>query len=399
MLTRFFSIEELKRIFIEAVINKTNKVTKVTNNSTLNGIGYGVSKVGQKALKEVALVESRLFPDFASGSDLDFVASTNGISARFGASESSTYIRLVGSSGTAYIAGTHTVTGSHGIVFDLDEDITLGDNGFGYVKVRSQSTGKVANVDGLSINTVSPVPAGHSYVVNEYEATGGRDAETDDIFRRRIKVGANIVASGTIGMITEVFRKINNNILKVYHRGRNTGGQTVLSVVTQNGVDLTPTELTDLQSRAQEYLTLSDSRPLGSNTPLVTIENNEFHEIDITFRVELKSGAVADDVRKSIQNKFSKYLDFRFWGENQKVEWDDLFVIVKQTEGVKYVSDRYFSPNQDITVEVGKLPRIRGFLMLDTDGNIISDNNDVLNPIYYPSDPSTSYQDTALASI
>jgi hypothetical protein len=185
----------------------------------------------------------------------------------------------------------------------------------------------------------------------------------------------------------------------VYHRGRNTSGQTVLSVVTQNGIDLTPTELTDLQSRSQEFLTLTDSRPLGSSTPLITIENNEFHEIDVTFRVELKSGAVADDIRKSIQNKFSKYLDFRFWGETQKVEWDDLFVIVKQTEGVKYVSDRFFTPSQDITVETGKLPRIKGFLMLDTEGNIISDNNDILNPIYYPSDPSTSYQETAIVSI
>jgi len=81
------------------------------------------------------------------------------------------------------------------------------------------------------------------------------------------------------------------------------------------------------------------------------------------------------------------------------VEWDDLFVIVKQTEGVKYVPDRHFSPNQDIVVDTGKLPRIRGFLMLDSEGNIISDNNNLLNPIFYPADPSTSYQETAIASI
>src|SRR5690606_41483977 len=122
-------------------MNKSCKITKVSNNSVLSGISFGIAKVGQKALTEISAVEAGLFPDTATGNKLDFIASNFGIAPRYTESESSTYIRVTGTSGTIYTAGVQTVQGSQGIVFDLEEDLTLDDQGFGYIKVRSQEAG------------------------------------------------------------------------------------------------------------------------------------------------------------------------------------------------------------------------------------------------------------------
>jgi hypothetical protein len=52
-----------------------------------------------------------------------------------------------------------------------------------------------------------------------------------------------------------------------------------------------------------------------------------------------------------------------------------------------------------VIVDNNKLPRFRSFLMLDLDGNILSNVTGSLNPVYYPADPDSSYQQTILASI
>ena len=96
-------------------------------------------------------------------------------------------MRFVGQIGTIYQAGVNTVKGSDGVVFDLVDDLTIGSEGYGYVKVESQTQGENTVVEALTLDTVEPIPLGHEYVINEYNAVGGRDIEDDDTFRERIK--------------------------------------------------------------------------------------------------------------------------------------------------------------------------------------------------------------------
>ena len=214
MITKVPSIEELKQIWAEIFFLKQDKVTKISDHSVLSGMAYGIAKVGQKAVKDIAIVESHILPDSAYGIYLDNIADNFGIAPRFASSGSSTYIRVVGTPGTLYKVDTHTFSNTSGVDFSLVEDFVIGDSGFGYIKVRSVQEGSYTNVDPLSINRLNPIPSGHSYVINEYIATGGRDSESDDDFRKRIKEGVNIIARGTISMLEQVFMKINPNILK-----------------------------------------------------------------------------------------------------------------------------------------------------------------------------------------
>src|ERR1700748_1483631 len=158
MRTRVSPVEELQKILVETLINKSPKVTKISDESTLAGLTFGAAKIGQKAIKDIALIETYLFPDDASGDTLDDVADNNGIAPRFQQGKSSTYLRVIGNPGTVYTVGVNTFTGSQGITFELEETVTIPAVGFTYASVKSRESGSKTNVAPLTIDTVTPVP-------------------------------------------------------------------------------------------------------------------------------------------------------------------------------------------------------------------------------------------------
>jgi len=392
--------QERKLLFIETALNQTDKISVVTDEGILSGHAGGISKVSGKAEKDIVLAISQLFPDTAFDDQLDQVAENNGIAPRFGASGSSAYVRISAASGTQYISSTHQFRSTSGIRFVLDQDIIVPSFGFCYAKVHSVEIGSKSNVDPLTISIVSPQPAGHLNVVNEYKADWGRDQESDEAFRIRIKDGANILARGTLAMLEQVFMSINNNVLRVYNNGRDLSGKVVLAISTQNGTDLTQTELDAILAGAQSYFSLSELKPFGTNLYGIKLQNITYGFVDIFFRAQLSAGVDPDAVRKQIQVNISKYLDPRFFDPSkQKVEWDNLLEIVKNVPGMDYVPDQYFYPRQDIFFAGAIIPRLRGFLMLDINGQIIVDFQGVLSPQYYPNIIDSSYYNTVLSSI
>lgn len=389
--------QERKQLFLEVFLNLTDKVSKVSDNSIVSAMGGGIAKVSGKAEKDIILALSQLFPDTAYGDQLDQVAANFGLPGRFGALGSSTYIRVIADPGTVYDSSVHFFKSTDGITFELEEDFTMNAFGFDYRKVRSIEVGVKSNVDPLSISIVNPIPSGHIAVINEIKADGGRDEEDDETLRKRIKDGANILARGTISMLEQIFINENPNVLRVYHLGIGNTGKICLGIATQNGANLSGGELDSLLLAAQPYFSLTEHTPIGPIFSGVELKNIEYFNLDISFRVDLDPSADPDEIRKSIQVAISKYLDFRFWDSyKQKIEWDNLLEIVKNTKGVKYVLDQYFSPRADIGLPFDKLPRLRGFLMLDLAGTVISNFSGTLSPIYYPNEADFEFQETLL---
>jgi hypothetical protein len=376
-------------MFVELLLNKTSKVSDVSDDSVLNGIAFGAAKVGQKAIKDIAIVESQIFPETAKGEYLDRAADLFGVSERRGAVGSSTYVRVIANSGTIYLATTHVFVATNGIRFEVEHDLTVDASGFGYIKVRSIDSGVKTNVESNVITAVTPIPVGHKKCANEYMATGGADAETDEVFRLRIVNNANILSLTTLEYYNQIFQNIDDRILKTLNLGKNDDGKQVLAIVTQNGVDLTQGELDSLLEAAKDYFPLSDLNQFG-NVSGVILQNVVWYEIGgatgIDFRLQINDLYDPDDVRQSIQVNISKKIDFRFWVAGDRVEWDDLLDIVKKTNGVKYVPDEYFYPQEDEQVPANNLPRVKNFVMRDLDGNIIFDSNGVLSPIFYPTE-------------
>lgn len=382
------TITNLKNLFIEMFLDKTAKVSNVADGSVVNATAFGVAKVAQKAMKDIAIKEAQIFPDSATGEYLDKAAALYGVSPRKGALGSSTYIRVSADPGTVYDT-TVTFVSKNGIRFQVDESLTVGESGYGYVKVRSVNAGYTTNVAPNSITNVNPQPQGHIECTNEYYAVGGRDSEDDETFRVRIKNNLNVLSKGTIEYFTQIFQNLDDRVLKVMNVGLDEKGYFVLYIVAQNGIYFTESELETLLNQSQEYFGLSELNLNGEVTGIVLKNAEWFYvgsERGMDFRLDLVPGYDVATVRKNIQVALTKYLDFRFWKAGQVVEWDDLFDIVKKSEGVKYVPDQYFFPYYDEQFPINQLPRIRGFVMRDANGNILYDSDSTLSPTFYPQD-------------
>ena len=198
------------------------------------------------------------FPDTAYGEYLDNLAIIRGVSPRFGAASSSTYVRVIGDEGTTYLKNVHTFISTTGITFSLEDDVVIGVNGYAYAKLRCNQSGLMTNVDPLSINKVIPIPTGHIACTNEYRAEGGRDFESDDLFRQRIKDSINQLSRTTISYLEQIFMKINNNVLRVYKGGIDVDGKLNLIVVSVNGQDFSEAEFNEILSNSEEFLSLSE---------------------------------------------------------------------------------------------------------------------------------------------
>lgn len=390
--------QQRKLLFLETLLNTTDKVTKVSPHSINSGIAGGISKISGKAEKDIILALSQLFPDTAYSSELDQVAKNFGLATRFTSSGSSVYVRVVGTPGTTYTQGLNTFSSTTGIQFEMeDTSYVIPVSGFGYIKLRSLIQGSQTNIPPLSLTKVSPIPSGHRFVINESEGIGGRDIESDELFRIRIKDGPNILARGTLAMLEQVFMNINDKVLKLFYQGINSLGKVRIAIATQNGQNLSTPELEELIQEGNEYFCLTDNMPISTQFVGVELVNIEYEPIDISFRCSYDTSQNPDTIRQNIQVNINKYLDFRTFEPTQsKVEWDNLLQIIKNTTGIKYVPDQFFNPRSDININTHKLPRMRGFLMLDLDGNIIQDFQGNLNPVFYPSTPDFSLQQSIL---
>lgn len=398
MITKITTLDELKQIFIEILLNKTDKISDVSNESVLNGIAFGCAKLSQRLLTNQAVVESHIFPDTAYGEYLDEIAKLRGIAPRFTAVGSTTYVRIEAEPGTNYSKDLVTFRSSTGIVFSLEDNFIIGDTGWGYAKVRSKQKGNASNVDALTINSIDNAPTGHYNCTNEYRAVGGMDDESDETFRVRIKESVNQLARPTLSYIEQIFMKINNRVLRVYKGGIDADNKMVLLVASVNGQDFSEEEFNEIISRSEEYLSLSELMFEKSNFSL-KLKNIDWLPIDLDFRVNLDPSYDKDEVRRQMQVKISKLFDYRYWKYGDKVEWENILYSIRSVDGVRYVPDNYFFPQADINVPKYRLPRLRGFIMKDMDGNVINDNYDTLSAFNYPNDADISFQTSVLESI
>ena len=300
METKIYTVEEYKQLFLEGVINKSaGKVSKVSDNSVLGGVGYGIGKISQKTVKDIALVESEMFPDYAYGQYLDRVAMRTGVSSRQKDRGSSVWVKIVADPGTVYPVGGTTFASTGGFTFSLEETFIMGESGYDYVKLKSNDLGASTNVPANTINRVTPTPSGHKYVINEVPAGGGVDVESDDSLRSRILQNFNNFAFDTLDKIKSVFQTLNTNILDVKKIGINASGKSVLGVMTVNGVDLTEEEIDYLLSKSKFYLSLKEqtvTNGLDAGAP-IEIKNIQATYVDMDFRVSYFSNINSDDLR------------------------------------------------------------------------------------------------------
>lgn len=403
MITKIIPVDTLKQIFVEILLNKTDKISDISNESVLNGIAYGCSKLAQRLLVNQGVVEGHLFPDTAYGDYLDDIALSRGIAPRFKSFGSTTYIRVQAAEGTTYAPGTVFLS-SNGIQFRSTDGYIVGRDGYGYIKVNSIQGGATSNVDALTINTINNAPSGHIACTNEYAATGGRDDESDDDFRVRIKASANQLARNTMSYLEQIFMKINPKVLRLHRGGVDEDGRICLIVVSINGQNFDTDEFNELLSQSEEYLSLNELMRQTDNGFALHLVNPNWYPVDIDFRCDIDPSYDQSLVRRNMQIAVSKLFDYRYWNTNGKIEWENILYAIKNTEGVRYVSDAFFLPRNDINLTNYRLPRVRGFVIRNMDGGVISDNYGITSQFeytdyFFPNTPDTNFQQSVLTTI
>ena len=153
-------------------------------------------------------------------------------------------------------------------------------------------------------------------------------------------------------------------------------------------------DLDALYEGVKDKLTISDSYLLNDDYKNIVFENAEFEEFDMSLRIDRNKSLDADDIRRDMQVAIQKIVDHRFWKLGTKLEWEDLYIACRGVNGVNGIPSTYFYPNFDIQTSRFKLPRVRGFELRDLDGTIISTNNNIINPIFYPNDPDFIFDQT-----
>ena len=400
METKIFTIEEIKDLFLQELLNKVDgKISKISDHSVLNGMAFGFAKVFQKSMKDVALLESELFPEYAYGEYLDRIAQRYGITSRRTSLGSSVYVKIVANPNSLYLASNCSFISTDGTTFHLTENFTVNANGWGYALLNSDETGANTNVGAGTITRVTGQPSGHIYVTNELPATGGVDIESDESLLQRILQNFNNFSFETLDKITSVFQVIEPSVLQVRKEGVNTQGQVVLAVITSTGANLSSTQLETLAERAQPYVSLMDVQQvngLDGNQLSREVKNITPLTVDMDFRIQLDSDINVTDFKVACQEAILSYLDFT-QRDITKIEWEDLFSIVRTQAGVKQVPEQFFfagnsaswsilSPHFDLQVPATKIPRLRMFVVRDLNGTVLFNNGSNLVSYFYGED-------------
>lgn len=386
MKTKVSSITELKNIATEFILSKTDKLSKISAGSIFNAVSYGIAKIGQKALREIAIIESQLFPEYAVGDTLDDVAKRYGIFSRLSANQSSVYIYLYADPGTTYNKETCRFVSNDGITFLLNDNVTIDSNRYTYALATSVESGEKANVSPLSIINCINAPIGHKFCTNTFAAYGGRNIESDDEFRTRIENINNSISTKTLEYLSQVALNFNPNILKFVHLGTHQG-KTKLGVYTQSGSALSDSELTNLALQMREFLALSDiSENLEQR---VYFSNIDYFPVDISLKISYLDNLYSiDDIYSAIQKKIISYVDYRYLNTENNISWINLYELIKNTEGIVSVNYNDFLINggkNDIIINKALLPKFRQMLIFDLNGNSLLDTGIVdYMPFIYP---------------
>lgn len=383
METKIHTIEDLKDLFTQMLINKSNgKISKISENSILSGLAYGVAKIAQKGQKDSALIESEIFPEYAYGEYLDKIVERSGIQRRRRNEKSSVYVRLIAKPNTIYSKDKCIFASNTGYTFVLDQDAQIGDSGIGYFQLKSVDTGSNTNVPAESITQVSNAPAGHIYCINEVAASGGIDIESDEQLLNRLVQNFNNFALDTISKIKGVAMQYFPIIKDIRKLGTNEG-TPILGIVTVNGTNLTEEQLQSLKIYLSKYISISDYIDTTLDaSPNIILQNLIPTYIDIDCRIDYVDIDL-ETLRRDISLAITKYLDYDKISSKKQIDWEELFYIVRDVYGVSSLPEQYFSPKGDISISINSYPRLRGLVLRNLQGDVISTSSSVV-PVYYP---------------
>ena len=147
-------------------------------------------------------------PNYATGASLDLLLPLVSM-RRQDAAPSKALLTLGGTPGTV-ITTSESAIDAKGNIWNIDEEVTLDENGDGEVMATCSVAGAIDAPIG-TINEIYTPIIGWDSVTNEAAAIVGRNVETDDALRLRRKRSVNTQNNGSYDALMRVFLNIEIN--------------------------------------------------------------------------------------------------------------------------------------------------------------------------------------------
>lgn len=367
----------------QTIVARNATVSLFGITGSLRGYITAVALKIRDLYRELTIVRRKLFLNTCSGTDLDTYAEQIGVDPlRRGSSKAGVLLLFTGTSGTVIPLGTRVVCDLTNIGYVTKSQITLGSANpsfitSGAINVATANVGDVVwaecevggEIGNVPAHSISVITVANVKVTNPSPAQGGRDLESDQQFRYRIKNYVKLLNKNTQKYYEALCMKYNANVLRVLvEPNPATIDGIIINVLTKSGAPLTASELQQLS--AQIY---AEQKAFTE----VTCINVAFTLITVDERATLKSeNGVAVNPEKHYADTagaLAAYFDWSKWEWGGKVSRDNVFVIcdtVPQTDDIELESFKINgSTVSSILIPYNSLPYFQALSLTDKSGS------------------------------
>lgn len=192
------------------------------------------------------------------------------------------------------------------------------------VNAEACSGGPEGNAAALTINSPVTLPPGVSGVTNPEPFTGGRRAETDEQFRKRLLLTYSDMPNGANAAFYRELVMQNPEVLCASVVCAAPGESGVLIYILSRSGEKTPELLSAVRN------VLYDKEPVGVN---ISLRYGDVFNQNVSAHVEIKPGFNQDDVIKNCKTEIEEHISSLMLGEDLLAA--DLAEKIYHVSGVK----------------------------------------------------------------
>jgi uncharacterized phage protein gp47/JayE len=334
--------EELEAKLVAEMVAEQEEITAFEPKTAIRGFITAVAGTVRELWNDLYRMQRKIFLNTSSGKDLDELGAERGIT-RQGAASAGVILTFTGDKDTLIPEGTEVENPSTKLVYETTTDLKLGEKNPDLVvddesKATSatiadtvwaicKTSGSIGNSQVNTINKLSNGSiVGVKSVTNYSPAQGGADAESDGLFREKIRNYISILNQGTQSFYEALCKSINSRVLRVKAKKDSTRLDSIkLIIITADGALLSDKDLAYLG-----YQVMSRHRAFTN----VICENIKFVLVTVSERVKLLPGYRIEDVFIKTADACANFFDYKSWEFGKSISVDNVFNVCYNVEGV-----------------------------------------------------------------
>jgi hypothetical protein len=387
--------QDIEQELVQEFVSRNDTVTFLGIGGVIRGIFTSVALKLRELWNDTTQVKRKLFIDTCFGQDLDNYAAEKGI-VRNGETSAGALLLFKGTAGTIISSGTIIYNPTSKAGYLIKETIEIGavNPGFvqnGLINLSNTSLGDVAWAESLVpgtkgkcyANQITEINIDGVTATNPAPTVGGKDRESDDEFKYRIKNYVKLLSQDTTRFYEALCYDLDNRILRIKPmKDGNSPDAVKIIIVTKNGVPLSDAELGILTQQIESS---------QKTYTKVTCVNIQFTIISIEMRVKLKpinnSGTVDFDLYYvNMADIISKLFDWSKYNFGPNIKLEDSYAAALTCPQTNYIDLQTFKMNGSIATNINlnsnSLPYFQSLKITDMTARVTKYNEQINQKFY-----------------